>query len=308
MPRVSTTPRVRPAMEAMIARVAAIPDLTVTSPYDGRAANGQVSADRQVAFASIAISSEVDRTDSVAIGEDIWAMIPQIDGLQVEIGGASLGPFEPPESEFIGLAFAVVVLILAFGSVLAMVLPISVAVAGVGAGVLVTLLLTNLIGIPDFATTLGAMIGLGVGIDYALIIVTRYREGLRAGLSPPSSTETAMNTAGRSVLFAGLTVVISLLGMLLIGLSFVSGLATAAAITVALTMAASLTLLPALLAILGHRLGRTSWGALGGAALIAVGLLGVGVGVRELALAAFPAALLLLVVSRFIPGARSAVA
>ncbi len=117
-----------------------------------------------------------------------------------------------------------------------------------------------------------------------------------------------MNTAGRSVLFAGLTVVISLLGMLLIGLSFVSGLATAAAITVALTMAASLTLLPALLAILGHRLERTGWGALGGAALIAVGLLGVGAGVRELALAAFPAALLLLVVSRFIPGARSAVA
>ena len=123
-----------------------------------------------------------------------------------------------------------VVLILAFGSVLAMGLPIGVAVAGVGTGAGLITLASNLTSMPDFATSLGGMIGLGVGIDYALFIVTRYREGLHEGASPEEATAAALDTAGRAVIFAGITVVISLMGMLLIGLGFISGLGIGVAI------------------------------------------------------------------------------
>ena len=103
-------------------------------------------------------------------------------------------------------------------------LPIGVALFGVGSGVGTITLLTNVMSIPDFATTLGAMIGLGVGIDYALFIVTRYREGARDGMSPHDATVRAIDTAGRAVLFAGLTVVISLLGMFVMQLAFINGI------------------------------------------------------------------------------------
>ena len=112
---------------------------------------------------------------------------------------------------------------------------------------------------PDFATTLGVMIGLGVGIDYALFIVTRYREDLHAGASTEDATVIAIDTAGRAVLFAGTTVVISLLGMLLMGLAFITGLAIGAASVVAVTTIASLTLLPALLGFAGDRVELTRW-------------------------------------------------
>ena len=144
------------------------------------------------------------------------------------------------------------------------------------------------------------MIGLGVGIDYALFIVTRYREGLHAGLTPEDATSTALDTAGRAVLFAGVTVVISLLGMLLMGLAFVSGLGIGAAVTVAVTMAASVTLLPALLGFARERVEVTPWYALVAAAFISVALLGVGLG-QTMFLAGFPVALGFFVVGRWIP-------
>ena len=140
---------------------------------------------------------------------------------------------------------------MAFGSVLAMGLPIGVAVVGVGTGIGLTALLSNVDPMPEFATTIGAMIGLGVGIDYALFIVTRYREAIANGRPPEQALLVAMDTAGRAVVFAGLTVVVSLLGLLIIGLSFVTGLGIAASVTVLSTMVASVTLLPAL-----HRLRR----------------------------------------------------
>ncbi len=130
----------------------------------------------------------------------------------------------PGGTEAIGLLAAVVILLIAFGSVLAMGLPILTALFGIGVGFAIVELLSHATSVPEFATQLAAMIGIGVGIDYALFIVTRYRQGLHEGLDPETSVVTALDTAGRAVLFAGTTVVISLLGMLLIGIKFVGGL------------------------------------------------------------------------------------
>ena len=129
------------------------------------------------------------------------------------------------------------------------------------------------------------MIGLGVGIDYALFIVTRYREGLHNGLSSEEATSIAINTAGRAVLFAGTTVVISLLGMLVMGLAFVTGLAIGAALTVLATMVASVTLLPALLGFARHRVEVTRWRGIIAARLVSIGLIGVGLGFAPLMVA-----------------------
>src|SRR5205807_887394 len=126
-----------------------------------------------------------------------------------------------------------------FGSVLAMGLPILTAMFGIGIGLAGVSLLANVLSMPSFAAQLAAMIGLGVGIDYALFIVTRFRQGLHEGLEPERAVVKAVDTSGRAVLFAGCTVVISLLGMFAMGLSFVRGLAVGASFTVVVTMAAS---------------------------------------------------------------------
>ena len=135
-------------------------------------------------------------------------------------------------------------------------LPILTALFGIGVGFAVVELLSHVTSVPEFATQLAAMIGIGVGIDYALFIVTRYRQGLQDGLDPETSVVTALDTAGRAVLFAGTTVVISLLGMLLIGIAFVGGLGVGAAAVVAVTMVASITLLPALLGFVGRNIDK----------------------------------------------------
>ena len=185
-------------------------------------------------------------------------------------------------------------------------LPIGVALFGVGIGVGAITLLTNVISIPDFAPTLGAMIGLGVGIDYALFIVTRYREGTRAGLSPEKATITAIDTAGRAVIFAGMTVVISLLGMFIMNLSFINGLATGAALTVSVTVVASVTLLPALIGFAQGRIEITRWRGLlmaGGASLA---LLGVGLGIDAVPPIGLAIIVLVLLASFFVPKLRQA--
>ena len=278
-------PAIRAAMEAMFAEVADYEGVLVTSPRSPEGAR-QVSADGRIAYAAVSLAPELDFTETSRLGSEFATLAPGLPGLQVEIGGTALGEFETPQSEFIGVAFAVVVLIVSFGSVLAMGLPIAVAVAGVGVGIALIILLSNLIVAPDFTTQLAAMIGLGVGIDYALFIVTRYREGLDAGAGHERSAGGAMHTAGRAVIFASLTVVISLLGMVLIGLPFVSGLAVGAALTVAVTMLASVTLLPALLGVARERIEVTRWRDLAAAGLVALALLGVGLGFRPLLLGA----------------------
>jgi RND superfamily putative drug exporter len=300
-------PAVQSAMTQLFADVDAIDGVTVLSPY---AAFGgqQINGDGTIAYATVNLEPGIDEVESTEIGKEIVDMLPSVDGLRIEVGGSALAEFEPPESELIGLAFAVVVLIVAFGSVLAMGLPIGVALAGVVVGIGAIGLISNVMTVPDFSTTLGAMIGLGVGIDYALFIVTRYREGTRHGLSPEEATITAMDTAGRAVLFAGLTVVISLLGMLLIGLEFIAGLGIAAATTVAVTMTASLTLLPALLGLARERVEVTRWRGLIAAGLVAVALLGLGLKLPLLSLVAVLAAALVLLAAFAVAPLRRQVA
>ena len=214
------------AMEEMFVATATIDGLTVQSPYEGF--GGGINPEGTIGFAEIQISADLTFADMGIAGEQVKELRPEIEGLRVEIGGEALAGFEPPQSELIGVAFAIFVLIVAFGSVLAMGLPISVALAGVTGGVGLVSLLSQITTVPEFALTLSVMIGLGVGIDYALFIVTRYREGLHAGNTHQEALVKAMDTSGRAVIFAGTTVVISLLGMLLVGLSFISGLALAA--------------------------------------------------------------------------------
>ena len=155
-------------------------DITLSSPYEGIGALSQVSEDRKIAFASINSTSD-SNTATAKTGAEILTLAADIDGVQIELGGSSFAAFEPPQSELIGVAFAIVILILAFGSVLAMGLPIGVALAGVGTGLSLVGILSNVMSMPEFGSTIGAMIGLGVGIDYALFIVTRYREELHQG-------------------------------------------------------------------------------------------------------------------------------
>jgi RND superfamily putative drug exporter len=292
-------PEVEAAMQALFDQVAALDDVTrVQSPYapdGGQQLATQGPEAGLIAYANVEMPDDIDFTRAGEIRETILEEAPEIDGVRMELGGFIFAEFEEPKSEVLGLAFAIVILILAFGSVLAMGLPVGVALFGIGIGTTLVTLLSNVLSVPEFATFLGIMIGLGVGIDYALLIVTRYREQLHRGHDVRESVTIAVDTAGRSVLFAGTTVVISLLGMLLMGVSFVQGLAVAAASVVAVTVLASLTLLPALLGFAGERVERTRWRGLIAAGLVAIALVGVGLGITPLTVGLPLAALVLIV-------------
>ena len=180
-------------------------------------------------------------------------------GLQIELGGGPIAKGETPHlgtSEIIGVAAAIIILLVAFGSVIAMGLPILTALFGIAVAAALIILLSRFTVVPTFGTQLAAMVGLGVGIDYALFIVTRYRQALADGFEPRESIVLSLATSGRAVLFAGCTVVISLLGMLLLGLPFVYGLAGGAIAAVLLMMLASVTLLPALLGFSGRAIDK----------------------------------------------------
>ena len=157
--------------------------------------------------------------------------------------------------ELIGIAPAVVILLLAFGSIIAMGVPIVTALIGVGIGVTSLGLWARVVDTPEFTTQVAVMVGLGVGIDYALFIITRFRHALALGASPSEALAEAIGTAGRAVVFAGSIVMVSLLGMILIGLPFLRGLALGTASTVLVAVLAAITLLPALLSLLGRRVG-----------------------------------------------------
>ena len=158
--------------------------VNVVSPYSPMG-SAQVSSDGEsagkIAYAQLILEAGTTTADGARIGDEIAAIAPEIDGLETALGGDMFRVREPPNSEMLGIAFAIFVLIAAFGSVVAMGLPIAMALAGVGTGVLLTTLLSNVVEMPDFAATIGVMIGLGVGIDYALFIVTRYKAYLDRG-------------------------------------------------------------------------------------------------------------------------------
>ena len=284
-------------MTSLFSEVDAFDGVTVLSPYTQFGAR-QVSSTGNIAFATVNLERSLGQNGMADVGISIRKLADEsasrVSGLVVEVGGQDLAGFKPPESELIGLGFAVIVLILAFGSVLAMGLPIGIALFGVGIGASIVGLISNVVTIPDSATTLGAMIGIAVGIDYALFIVTRYREMTRSGLSHEDAVHGAMDTAGRAVVFAGITVVVSLLGMLLVGLPFVSGMGIGAATTVAVTMLSAMTLLPALLGFARHRVEVTRWRGIIAAGFTAVALFGAGLGINVL-LVGVPLALVTLI-------------
>ncbi|NOY55563.1 MAG: MMPL family transporter [Actinobacteria bacterium] len=277
---------VRTAMSELFERTKQIEGVVnVVSPYspigDSQISTSGESAGK-IAYAQLVLDAATTTGEGARIGEEIISMAPEIDGFELALGGDVFRHREPPSSETLGLAFAMFVLIAAFGSVLAMGLPVATALAGVGTGVLITALVSNIIEMPDFAATIGIMIGLGVGIDYALFIVTRHREYLGRGISVVDSAAASLNSAGRAVLFAGVTVVVSLLGMLLMGVSFITGLAVAASTTVLVTMVASVTLLPALIGLGGHRIEVTRRGGLLASVLVATALIGVALDIPAL--------------------------
>ncbi len=245
----------RTQVAGVVQRVERLPHVTsVQSPY---AAPGAVSRDGQVAFATVLFDQQADKLDKADVERVIeTAQAGATGGLEVELGGQAIQQAEQAEqgaAELIGVGVAVVVLLLVLGSLAAMTMPLIVAFAAIALAMALVFAASAVFDIADFAPTLAVMIALGVGIDYALLIISRLRSERAAGADLRTATITAMDTAGRSVLFAGSTVVVALLGMVLLGISFLNGPAIAAALAVLLTMVGSLTLLPALLGAFGHR-------------------------------------------------------
>ncbi|MFF6776207.1 MMPL family transporter [Streptomyces sp. NPDC012637] len=243
-------------MSAVLKKVEALPGIaSVTSPYGS--APGQISEDGRTAYAAVTFDAQADdipETQAQALVDT--AKAAATDRLQVELGGGAVALTEAPGghiAEAVGVAVAAVVLFLAFGSLAASLLPIATALVSVGIAYSGIVLLGHVMTVADFAPMLGMLIGLGVGIDYALFIVTRHRKGLKRGLPVAEAARIAVATTGRAVVFAGATVCIALLGMLILRLSFLNGVAIAASLTVVLTVAASVTLLPALLSLIGMR-------------------------------------------------------
>jgi putative drug exporter of the RND superfamily len=255
------SPAVEQKMEGVFTKVGGFPHVSeVASPYQGNGA-AAVSDDGKIAYATVQFDVTGDKLDEDDVKEIISiAQGAAGDGLQVELGGQPIAEAQVEEGEdisfLVGLAAAIVVLLLTFGSVVAMGLPILTALFALGVGISLITLGTHVFPTADFAPFLATMIGLGVGIDYALFILTRFRNGLAEGMEPRDATIAAIDTAGRAVLFAGITVIIALLGMMLLGLSFLYGVAMAASVAVLFTMISALTLLPALLTIVGRRVDR----------------------------------------------------
>jgi RND superfamily putative drug exporter len=251
---------VQARMEGLFAEVAQVRGVTgVLSPYSADGAR-QVSQNGDIAYATVQFDKPAAKITDATINQ-IRRLAERVngDGVRVALGGrmfqemGALGP-----AELIGILAAIVILLVAFGSLLAMGLPILIALFGIGIGLGLVELLSHVIATPDFATQLASMIGIGVGIDYALFIVTRYRQGLDEGFGPEHAVVRAIDTAGRAVVFAGCTVVISLLGLFLMGVDFVNGMAVGTSVTVLIIMLASITLLPAILGFAGRTIDRFS--------------------------------------------------
>jgi uncharacterized membrane protein YdfJ with MMPL/SSD domain len=232
---------------------------SVISPYR---VPGQVARDGHIAFASVQFSvpaSGISGAETAALIHDATAASGR--GLTFSLGGDVVDLAETPyggASDGIGTAAAAIVLLLTFGSLLAMSLPVVTALFGIGTGLSLIALIGHLIPAPAFGPIVASLIGLGVGVDYALFLLTRFRDELRGGRTPEDALITTMGTAGRSVLTAGLTVAIGMLSLLVLRQTLLNGVAVAAAVTVAMTVLAALTLLPALLRSTGTRLARPS--------------------------------------------------
>ena len=245
-----TSPGVEKDAAAMLGKVAHLPGVEgVVSPYSTAGA-AQVSRSGNAAYATVILAKSADvKPVELAAGQLRSAAV------DVQVGGTAFAPAVGASegTEAVGILAALLILLLVFRSVWAAALPVITGITGVGMGTLVVLLGSHVVSLSSTSLTMGTLIGLGVGIDYALFIVNRYRKALLSGSSVPDAIATALTTSGRAVVFAGVTVIAALLGMYVVNLSVLTGMAQAAAVTVLLTVAAATTLLPALLAILGRR-------------------------------------------------------
>jgi putative drug exporter of the RND superfamily len=238
----------RAVIVPLLDRIARLPHVAdVVSPY--APGSKAISKEGTIGFATVVFDRRANQLPKAAIERVIdSAKTARSASLQVELGGEAIRRAQQASLGFataVGLGAAVVVLLLSFGSLLAMGLPIVTALFGLGAGLGVIALGSHLVDMVDFSSELALMIGLGVGIDYALFVVTRFRDSYREnGGDVQAAIELAMNTAGRAILFAGATVVIALLGMFALGVGFLYGAAIAASLGVLFVLAASLTLLP----------------------------------------------------------------
>src|SRR5437764_9827521 len=244
----------------MLAKVAALSDVaSVASPY-GPTGTAQISRSGHIAFANVTLTKQAAK---ITTGEAKTfvdaAKAGAGHGVQVEVEGqvAKAATRASVSSTGLGAAAALVVLLLVFGSLLAATLPLLTAGIALGSSVAVIALLSHLLNIASFSSELSLLIGLGVGVDYALFVVTRFRQGLQRGKPIEQAVVDAIDTSGRAVMFAGVTVCIALLGMFALGVSFISGASISASVAVLFTVVAALTLLPALLGFFGTRvLGR----------------------------------------------------
>ena len=222
---------------------------SVDSPFGPR---GQVTKDGRIGVATLNYTKSTNDIKPKTL-EDVEdrAFTARSDTLQVEHGGpgAEIVRFSNSQgpSEGVGILAAAIVLLFTFGSLVAAGLPLLATLLALGTTLGVITLISHLVDTPDFASQLASLIGLGVGIDYSLFVVTRYRAEVRAGRDPDDAIEHAIDTAGRTVMFAAITVVIALLGLLLLGLSFMHGVALGAATAVLATMLAALTIIPAMI-------------------------------------------------------------
>ncbi|MFI9776424.1 MMPL family transporter [Streptomyces sp. NPDC051956] len=251
---------VKERMTRTLDRIEHLPGIAaVTGPYEQQSTS-RISADGRTAYATVTFeqqSGDIAKADAQRLVDTAKAAEKNApDGLRVELGGSAVALTESAQghaAEIVGVVVAAVVLLLAFGSLAASALPIATALVSVGTAASGIVLLGHVMTVADFAPMLGMLVGLGVGIDYALFIVTRHRRGLKQGLPVNEAAERSVATTGRAVVFAGATVCIALLGMLILRLSFLNGVAIAASLTVLLTVAAAVTLLPALLSFIGMR-------------------------------------------------------
>jgi RND superfamily putative drug exporter len=251
-----TDPAVESKVVPMLSAVAALPHVAkLSSPYAPGGVR-QISPNGQVAFATITFDARANQIPIDALDKVVsTAKTAAGGGVQVELGGAAIEQTIKPSIGGVGygVAAAAVVLFLVFGSLLGMALPLVTALVSLGSGLGTIGLLSHVMTMASFTSQLASLIGLGVGVDYALFIVSRYRQGLQAGKTPEDAAVTAVNTSGRAVVFAGITVCIALMGMFALGLNFLYGLAVASSVAVLFTVAASITLLPALVGFFGTR-------------------------------------------------------
>ncbi|MGW1738210.1 MMPL family transporter [Nocardia sp. NPDC001965] len=245
-----TEPSYNSAVAAALRELSTENVQSVSDPFTG----GTVSDDGRVGYASVSYSktaTELAESDRAAL--ENAAHTAEAAGLHVAVGGDAMSEVEMPLAEVIGIAVAVVVLAITFGSLVAAGMPLLTALIGVGIGMLAITALTGFVELSSVTPALGTMLGLAVGIDYALFIMSRYQSEVRAGRSLEEAAGRAVGTAGSAVVFAGLTVIIALVGLAVCNIGFLTQMGLGGAFTVAIAVLISLTLLPAILGFAGDK-------------------------------------------------------